>query len=1337
MQLTAKPERTYGLVVGIEKYHEPQWNVFGGGQAEDALRFARWLCGCGVPQGNIRLCLSLLPENDHLVGECELKVELATEQNLYDIVTNFLSRQSGDLLYIFWAGHGLISSERERRLICADATKQSWLNLDLHSLLLLLGSDRFGIRHHVCIIDACANYLRETPTNLGGKTFPSGKPRTDSQQFVLLAAREGETAKVNSAEKTGYFSQAVREVLIQGNESFPPDMLVVAEQVKQRLQSLDKKQTPIYLYRRSWDGDQEESVIGTQTAPQNLPRSGVKKFVGREEDLETLYTQLQQTQRVAITTVTGMGGIGKTELALQYAQYHWERGTYSGGVCWLRVQGEDAGTQIVKFAIENLGLQLPEDWDLQTQINYIWRRWTKGDVLLVWDDVSKYEHIEPYLPPTELRFKILITTRQQWLGESFERLCLEVLEEKAALELLVAFVGDERIQRELQEAKLLCADLGFLPLGLELVARYLQRKPDLSVTKMRQRLALTHRSMQERSAEMTARRGVAAAFELSWRELNNQAKDLGCLLSMFALAPIPWNLVERCLPDQDSEDLEDVRDDFLVGLSLLERTGEETYQLHQLIREFMRNRLEELAEADKLNGRFCQVIVKVAQSIPDSPTLRDIANVTDAIPHLEEVATVYPTWLNDNDLICPFAGLYRFYAGQGAYEQALPWLKKCESTARERFGDEHPSVATSLNNLAMLYQSQGRYTEAEPLLVEALAMTKRLLGDEHPSVAISLNNLALIYQSQGRYSEAEPLYIKALAMYKRLLGDEHPNVARSLNNLALIYNFRGRYTEAEPLLVETLAMYKCLLGDEHLDVATSLNNLAMLYQSQGRYTEAEPLLVEALAMTKRLLGDEHPSVAISLNNLALIYQSQGRYSEAEPLYIKALAMYKRLLGDEHPSVATSLNNLALIYNFQGRYSEAEPLLVETLAMYKRLLGDEHPDVARSLNNLALIYNFQGRYSEAEPLLVETLAMYKRLLGNEHPDVARSLSNLAMLYQSQGRYSKAQPLLVETLAMYKRLLGDEHPDVALSLNNLALIYQSQGRYSEAEPLFIESLDMRKRVLGNEHPSVAIGLNNLAAFYQSQGRYNETETLYIEALAMTKRLLGDEHPNVALSLSNLADLYCSQGRYSEAEPLSIESLAMYERLLGDEHPDVALSLKILGYLYKSQGRYSEAETLFIKALSMTKHLLGDEHPDVATNLNTLGEIYYSQGRYNEAEPLLVETLAMRKNLLGDEHPDVATSLNNLAMLYQSQGRYSEAEPLLVEALAMRKRLLGDEHPNVALSLNNLAMLYNSQGRYSEAETLFIKALAILEQRSGASHPNTITVRDNLEYLRRNNS
>ncbi|MEQ9624747.1 tetratricopeptide repeat protein [Coleofasciculus chthonoplastes] len=822
--------------------------------------------------------------------------------------------------------------------------------------------------------------------------------------------------------------------------------------------------------------------------PQNLPLSGVVQFVGRESALATLHQQLQDNQQVAISAVAGMGGVGKTELALQYARRYSHRenvppeSVYEGGVCWLDGRGVDLGVQIVQFARTYLPLSIPEGLELPLQVAYCWRNWVPpGQVLIIIDDVTDYQQVRQYLPSDASRFKVLITTRLD-LGASIRQLPLDVLKPRAALALLESLIGRERLQQEPWEGRKLCRWLGYLPLGLELVGRYLRRKPDLSLQEMLSRLQakrLEQLALKKPKSEddMTAQLGVRDAFELSWQELDESAQELGIGLSLFAAMPIPWRLVEGCLAEMDEEELEEIRDYGLVNLHLVQRQGKELYQLHPLIREFLISKWEALGIADKLKRDFCQVMVGEAKGIPETPTLVEIKAVNPVIPHIAEAATSQQDWLMDDDLIVPFVGLGRFYEGQGLYNQSEPWRKDCLSVTVQRLGESHPSVAQSLNNLALLYHYQGRYEEAEPVYLEALALEKRLLGDNHPDVATSLNNLALLYNDQGRYDKAEPLLIKALALTKRLLRDNHPDVATSLNNLALLYNDQGRYEEAESLYLEALTLYKRLPRDNHPHVAKSLNNLAKLYYSQGRYQEAEPLYLDALALRKRLLGENHPDVAASLNNLAGLYCSQGRYDKAEPLVIEALALRKRLLGENHPDVAASLNNLAALYDSQGRYQEAEPLYLDALALRKRLLGENHPDVAASLNNLALLYKSQERYQEAEPLYLEALALRKRLLGEHHPDVATSLNNLAGLYTSQGRYQESESIFLEALAMKKRLLGENHPYVATSLNNLAGLYYSQGRYEEAEPLYLEALAIADRTLGSNHPNTVTFRKNL--------------------------------------------------------------------------------------------------------------------------------------------------------------------------------------------------------------------------------------------------------------------
>jgi tetratricopeptide (TPR) repeat protein len=502
-------------------------------------------------------------------------------------------------------------------------------------------------------------------------------------------------------------------------------------------------------------------------------------------------------------------------------------------------------------------------------------------------------------------------------------------------------------------------------LGLELVGRYLAEDPDLSLAEMLERLkaqrlqdeAIDLDEQQLQNTFSTAQRGVRAAFELSWQELEPVTQRVAEFLSLFAPTVFLWEWVEsetellNCSESDINATKKQLYKRHLIG-RVEEREG--GYKIHPLIREFLQAKLAASEQADEFKQAFAATFVEIAKKIPESPTRKDIESVKDAILHLEEVAQNLTDALRDEDFVWPFVGLGRFYLGQGLYALVEPWYQHCLEQNTHLLGEDHPNVAASLNNLAYLYASQGRYTEAEPLFVRALELRKRLLENGHADVATSLNNLAGLYYAQGRYTEAEPLYIQALELRKHLLEDGHVDVATSLNNLAGVYYAQGRYTEAESLFVRALALRQRLLGKNHPDVATSLNDLAALYQFQGRYTEAEPLHLQALELYKRWLGEDHSQVATSLNNLAALYQFQGRYTEAEPLHLQALELYKRLLGKDHPAVVSSLNNLAFLYNAQGRYTEAELLYIQALTLSERVLGVNHPNSITIRKNMALL-----------------------------------------------------------------------------------------------------------------------------------------------------------------------------------------------------------------------------------------------------------------------------------------------------------------------------------------------------------------------------------------------
>lgn len=283
--------------------------------------------------------------------------------------------------------------------------------------------------------------------------------------------------------------------------------------------------------------------------PNNVPRSGVAKFIGRELDLQKLHTKLQQSNLVSISAIEGMGGVGKTELAIQYTQQY--KSDYEGGICWLFAREFNIGTQVVGFAQSQLSLQIPEGLELPDQVAFCWRNWREGNVLLVLDDVVNYRRdVEPYLPPeASNRFKVLMTTRLKF-DPPIQSISLDVLSPEQSLELLIVLMGEERVKQELDIAKTLCQWLEYLPLGIELVGRYLLKRTDLSLSTLLFRLereaekrqAIKHKSLKpykKATLTSTAKRGAEAAFELSWKELDENSQHLGKLLSLLAHAPIP------------------------------------------------------------------------------------------------------------------------------------------------------------------------------------------------------------------------------------------------------------------------------------------------------------------------------------------------------------------------------------------------------------------------------------------------------------------------------------------------------------------------------------------------------------------------------------------------------------------------------------------------------------------------------------------------------------------------------------------------------------------------------------------------------------------------------
>jgi tetratricopeptide (TPR) repeat protein len=904
--------------------------------------------------------------------------------------------------------------------------------------------------------------------------------------------------------------------------------------------------------------------------PPHLPKSSIPIwdipfqrnlfFTGQEALLARLHKTLATNNDAALTqpvAITGLGGIGKTQVAIEYA--HRYRDDYQS-VLWIRADSHESFTQDF-VALANL-LQLPEkiaqDQNITIQAVKRWLK-TQDRWLLILDNVENLAIASEFLPSTT-RGHILLTTRLQAVGALAQKIELgQMGRNEGALFLLrrakiLAYDAtlDQATEADRFAAEKIVEILGGLPLAIDQAGSYIEetmctlshyidlyRKHHRELLRQRSRFNFDHPE------------SVATIWSLAFEKIE-QTNPAAVELLRFCAFLYPDAIPEEIITEGAAElghVLQAAATDIfefnsaikeLRKFSLLEREPDTlTFTIHRLVQAVLR---DEMSEGEQYE--WAERAVRAVNCVFPSP--QNVAN-----------------W--------PNCERYLLQA-----EVCADLIKQWEMT--------FPQAILLLNQTGYYLNERAHYTEAESLMEYALAIHERILGPNHSEIATNLNNLALLYDDEGKYEQAELLLQRALAIREKVLGSNHPKVATSLNNLATHYYNQGEYQQAEERYQQALAINERILGPKHPGVATNLNNLAELYRIQGKYEQAEPLYQRALAIREQALDPQHPDVAQSINNLAGLHIDQGKYEQAEPLYQRALAIFEQILGPYHPNVATGLNNLAELYRVQGKYEQAEPLYQRAIAILEQTLGPVHPNVAQSLNNLALLYRNQGKYEQAEPLYQRAIAILEQTLGPVHPNVAQSLNNLALLYRNQGKYEQAQLLMQRAIAIRQQTPSSSHTDITRNLDNLALLYKSQGKYEQAEIFYQRALAIREQKLGPHHPDVARSLNDLALLYKSQGKYEQAEIFYQRALAIREQKLGPHHPDVAQSLNNLAALSYQQGKYEQAELFYQRALSIFEQSLGHNHPMVSRILRNYAILLQKMKRDSEATTLQARAKSI---------------------------------------------------------------------------------------------------------------------------------------------------------
>ena len=687
-----------------------------------------------------------------------------------------------------------------------------------------------------------------------------------------------------------------------------------------------------------------------------MPLSKNPLFVGRESDLSALALALKSHGAMTISQVetaatTGLGGIGKTQLASEFVHRYGQ--FFDGGVFWLSFDNPEAIPAEIATCGDVGAMELRPDFgkrSLTEQVKLVQAAWQKPvPRLLVFDNCEDPALLAQWRPPSG-GCRVLVTSRRgDWEAAlGVQMLALGVLTRPESLALLQKHYSDAR------EAILdaIAEELGDLPLALHLAGRYL-RYYKRSVTPadyldhLRDPLLLHHPSMLGEGISPTGHiQHVGRTFALSYDrldptdEIDTLARKLLVHAAHFAPGePIWYNLLVQTLavdPD-DSDALRRTDRAFqrLIQVGLIETEENNILRMHRLVAKFVRDVARDEVETTQ----------KAVEAVVFEETARRNKAV-HPLPllsrqlHLRSVVDVAKTREDaEGARLCHELGQHLWQISD--FQGALPYHEKALAIRESIFGEDHPETAESLVSIGRVLRELGRSAETKPYFERSLEIRMKLFGKYHRDTAESLENLGRCLHELGDPVSALPYIKTALEIIQTILGEQNALAAEYHNNIGLCLFHMGDDAAAIKHYEQALAINEAVMGPEHPHSGINCHNLGLVLCRLSRFTEAKIYLERALAIRRKAYDDDHHDTTISVNAMGILLYHMGQLTEAQQLAEQALDRFTQLLGENHVRTSYSHRILGKILQGQGETGVAIKHLQKALEIRKEALGEDH------------------------------------------------------------------------------------------------------------------------------------------------------------------------------------------------------------------------------------------------------------------------------------------------------------------------------------------------------------------------------------------------------------
>ncbi|KAB8219792.1 hypothetical protein BDV33DRAFT_204096 [Aspergillus novoparasiticus] len=721
-------------------------------------------------------------------------------------------------------------------------------------------------------------------------------------------------------------------------------------------------------------------IPSSTKAPWTVPFRRNPLFVSRSAEIAKLDDILSNDSASSQVALVGLGGVGKTQIALEYAHILRERHP-DCAIFWIPVTSVEsmleAYSQIAKeLQIPNVG---NETKDIQNIVQHRLSQESSGKWLLVLDnadDISfwadKTKGTTTSSLPNSKHGSILFTTRSH--KTAIKLVGRNIVTVKAMNSALAKnLLGNTLIDRSLLTDERATADLlqklTYLPLAIVQAAAFINKNQmtlpeyiSLHESTEESTIDILSQNFEDEGRYEDGKNSIAATWLISFQQIRASDPLAAEYLSLMACVDSK-NVPQIFLSlTQSATKSSDALGTLKAFSFITNHENSQHLDIHRLVHLATRNWLQ-------MQGTLLEWTNKALSHMNmlfPFPREENRHMWRPLLPHaryiLESLASSTPT----------SAAIYLLHIfgygvlQDGRYREARRAFSTVTDFYKTSLGIEHPVTLSTQATLAQVYLRQGEWSKAEYLNMQTLDSLKKVVGFESMVTLTSMTVHVSIYCAQERWTEAEKLELQTLKFYERALGTKHPQTLMNKSYLALIYREKGKWNQSRKLNLQILKCHRAALGTEHPLTLSSTRILAEDYRYLGLLRKAEALQTQATETSKRILGAEHPDTIRATGTLASIYRERGRLKDAEKLHIQVLENYRKTLGAEHPSTLWAMAPLADTWRRMGRYTEATDLLEKCLQLETKVLGADYSGTSEDSRTLRRWHMHQQVMSGCTP-----------------------------------------------------------------------------------------------------------------------------------------------------------------------------------------------------------------------------------------------------------------------------------------------------------------------------------------------------------------------------------